>query len=204
LTGYLTRKFPLLLPVRPKLLEPADILAVEQWSIAAIDSKDEPILNPLMDRLPFYGKELTHIGDREQLARSFFLKEAEQRGMHQLPQFAPLPFAGEAEALGSERFTIEATSHKARRGPYILFKWIRIALCIVGNGGKMLSEQGFTQVFYCWRCRSLPARWLAVVDQFLHTGVHALKRVVNDLLVFGYQRSSVLYSVTCLVYGQVN
>jgi len=189
--------------VRPALLEPVDLLAVEQWSIAAIDGKDEPILNPLMDRLPFHRKELTHIGDREQLARSFFLKEAKQRGMHQLPQLTALPFLGEAEALGSERFAVETTSHKARRGPHILFIWIRIALCIVGNGSKVLPKQGFTQVFYCWRCRSLPARRLAVLDQFIDTGMHTGKRVVNDLLMFGYHRSFVLCSITCLVYGRV-
>src|SRR5262249_16093782 len=161
-------------------------------------------LNPLMHRLPSHSKELTQSGDREQLTRSFFLEEAKQSSMHQLPQFTPLPFLGEAEALGSKRFTIEATSHKACRGPYILFKWIRIALCIVGNGGKMLSEHGFTQLLSRWRCRSLPTRRLAVVNQFLHTGVHAPKCVVNDLLVIGCHRSSVLYSVSCLVYGQVN
>jgi len=152
---------------------------------------------PLME---FQNLQTGHIGDREQLTRSFFLKEAKQRSMHQLPQFAPLPFPGEAEALGSERFAVEATSHKGRRGPHILFKWIRIALCIVGDGGKMLSEQGFTQLFSRWRCWSLPTRRLAVLDQFVHTGVHALKRVVNDLLMFGYHHSSVLYFVICLVY----
>ena len=157
-----------------------------------------------MDRLPFHSKELTYIGDREQLARSFFLKEAEHRDMHQLPQFAPLPFLGEAEALGSEWFAVEAPSHQACRGPHIVFKWIRIALRIVGNGSKMLSEQGFTQVFSRWRCWSLPTGRQAVVDQFMHTGVHARKRVVNDLLMFEYHGSSVLCLIICLVYGQVN
>src|SRR5260370_3775456 len=177
--------------VRPQLLESGDIMLVEERGIAAIDRKDHPIFNPLMHRLPFHSKERTHVRPCKQFSWSLFFKEAQHGSMHKIPQFPALPFLGKAEALGSERIAVEQTSHQACRGSHILFKWIRIALGVVGNGSKMLSERGFTQVLSCWRCRPLPAGWQAVVDQFIYAGVHARKRVVNDLLMFGYHGSSV-------------
>jgi hypothetical protein len=66
-----------------ELLVPVDIVAVEQWGIAAKDGEDQVVLDPLMHGLSFDTKALAHIGDGEQADRPLFLKKAQQIGMEQ-------------------------------------------------------------------------------------------------------------------------
>jgi len=99
--------------VRSSLLELGYIFAIEEWGIAAIDRKDQSILNPLMHRLPFHSKELAHIRNRQQLPWSLFLIEVKHGSMHQCAQFTALPFLEQAETLSCQGFAVEAASDKA-------------------------------------------------------------------------------------------
>ena len=67
----------LLLFVSADLLEAGHILLIEEWGIATVDGEEQAIVNPLMHRLPPHTKELAQVGDREELAWSLLVIEAQ-------------------------------------------------------------------------------------------------------------------------------
>ena len=99
----------------PSFLKSLNVLAIEPGCIVDVDRDDQPILYPLMNRLPLHVKKHTHLFHCEQLPWSLLFVEANHRLVDERSQLRPVKLLRKLERLAVQRVTKEVATNVLRR-----------------------------------------------------------------------------------------